>query len=292
MSIFNWMEFYFSDRVKFLSMPKHPHTYRTLFYMEGVCALLILSDEVGQKLFLCTLYSGQDGMEFFRHSLNVVKGNSTLGIEKIPFGSITDFLNTLDRFLTAQPTTYLVNPVMMYKTMSTELVDRVLNENGVPAEKRMAFESNRFTAYLRTKCPYKQIYDLTAMTQIATMDSTVDVEMSTVCGQTISVSRQVLHEHLKLLTRLHEPEKYQVLFIPFERMRLLHSSISYVIQKDSLFLAWDATRSDQRIYSRDPSIVNASYDYMEEIWRSIPAEYTTAEWQAEQLNKLLELSAD
>ena len=130
------------------------------------------------------------------------------------------------------------------------------------------------------------------MTHIATLDSTVDVEMSAICGKTITVSRQVLHEHLKQLTKLHEPEKYQVLFIPFERMRLLHSSISYVIQQDSLFLAWDATRSDQRIYSRDRTIVQAAYNYMEEIWNSIPAEYTTPEWQAEQLNKLLELSAD
>lgn len=292
MSIFNWMEFYFSDQVQFLSMPEHPHTYRTLFFMEGVCALLILADQVGQKLFLCTLYSGSEGTEYFLNSLNVVVGNSSRGIEKIPFRSIPDFLQTLDRFLTPQPTTYLINPVMMYKTMGIELLDRVLMENGISKEQREAFKTNRFTAYLRTKCPYKQIYDLSAMTRAATMESTVDEELSALYGRPITVSRKQLHEHLLQLIGLHQAERYQILFVPFETLRLMHGTISYVIQRDSLFLAWDASRSDSRIYSRDPAIVNASYNYMEEIWNSIPAEYTTPEWQREQLNKLLELTAD
>jgi len=292
MSIFNWMDFYFSDQVQFLTMPGHSHTYRTLFYMEGVCALLILAAEVGQKVFLGTLYSGSDGGEYFRNSLTVMAGNSSLGIEKIPFRSITDFLQTLDRFLIPQPTTYLVNPVMMYKTMSPDLLNQVLAENGIFPEQREAIQTNRFTAYLRTKCPYKQIYDLTAMKRIATLDSTVDEELSALYGQPVRVSRKQLHQHLKQLTQLNAPDSYHLLFVPFERLHLLHSSISYVIQQNSLFLAWDASRSAHRIYSRDPSIVTAAYNYMEEIWNSIPAEFTTPEWQAEQIRMLLDLSAE
>lgn len=262
-----------------------------IFLLEDTCALVILSNDVGQKVFHSTLYTDRKSAQYFQRNADIAAETSTRVIEKIPFGDIMDFLHTLDRFLVSQPTTYLVNPVMMYKTMSVELVDQVLEENGIPASQRKAaFESNRFTAYLRTKCPYKQIYDLSAMTRVAAMDSTVDEELSAVYGRPISVSRRLLHEHLRFLTRLNAPEKYHLLFVPFENLHLLHSSISYVVQQNSLFLAWDASRSDHRIYSRDHSIVQASYNYMEEIWNSIPAAYTDPEWQAQQLRMLLELS--
>lgn len=293
MSIFNWLEFYFSDRVQLFSDYEHRHLHRMTFVREDTCALVILSNDVGQKFFHASLFTDPKSTGAFRQMSVLAATSSTRIIEKIPFSSIMDFLHTLDRFLVSQPTTFLVNPVMMYKTMSLDILAQVLDENGIPEDRyKGAFETNRFTAYLRTKCPYKQIYDLTAMKRVAAMDSTVDEELSQVYGRPISVSRRLLHEHLKQLTRLNAPESYHLLFVPFERLHLLHSSISYVIQRDSLFLAWDASRSDHRIYSRDNSIVTASYNYMEEIWNSIPAEFTTPEWQAEQIQMLLDLSAD
>lgn len=293
MSVFNWMEFYFSDRVEIFADPAHSQLYRMTFLLEGECALFVLASAIGQTRFLCTLYDDPQSAAYFGHTANLAIPTADRVIEKIPFNSIMDFLHALDRFLTGKGTTFLINPVMMYKTMNLELLDRVLAENGVPETIWPAsYESNRFTAYLRTKCPYKQLYDLTAMTRVATMDATVDEELSAVYGRPISVSRRHLHQHLQQLTRLNAPEKYHLLFVPFERLQLLHSSISYVIQQDSLFLAWDTSRSDHRIYSRDPSIANAAYHYMEEIWNSVPAEYTTPEWQREQLQMLLELSAD
>ena len=292
MSIFNWLEFYFSDRIQLFSDYERAHLHRMIFLLEDTCALVILSNDVGQKVFHSTLYTDRKSAQYFQRSADIAAETSTRVIEKIPFSNITDFLHTLDRFLVPYSTTYLVNPVMMYKTMNLDILNRVLEENGVPeAERRPAFETNRFTAYLRTKCPYKQIYDLSAMTWVATMESTVDEELSAVYGRPIKVSRRLLHEHLQFLSKLNS-HKYQLLFVPFETLQLLHSTISYVVQQGGLFLAWDASRSNQRIYSRDPSIVQASYNYMEEIWNSIPAAYTSSEWQAQQIRKLLELSGE
>ena len=92
MSIFNWLEFYFSDQVEFFANQEKSNLNRALFFMEDVGALLILSNEMGQKLYLCTLYSGKDGMEYFRNSVNMAMSHASRGIEKIPFNSIMDFL--------------------------------------------------------------------------------------------------------------------------------------------------------------------------------------------------------
>lgn len=293
MTIFNWLEFYFSGQIHLFSDYTHPHLHRMIFLLEDNCALVVLANDVGQKIFHSTLYTDKDSARYFQRIADIAAETSIRVIEKIPFSNIMDFLHTLDRFLIPNSTTYLVNPVMMYKTMNLDILNQVLEENGIPeGERKAAFETNRFTAYLRTKCPYKQIYDLSAMTRIAAMESTVDEELSEVYGRPIKVSRRLLHEHLQFLCKLNSQEKYDLLFVPFETLHLLHSTISYVVQKDGLFLAWDASRSNQRIYSRDPSIVQASYNYMEEIWNSIPAAYTSSEWQTQQIGKLLELSGE
>ena len=293
MSIHNWLNFYFSDQVRIFSEYENSGLQRMVFLLENECALVILGSGAGQKAFLSTFYHSDTSIQFFQNSALYALSNSTNLIEKIPFRNIMEFLQILDISLTAQPTTYLVNPVMMYKTMNPEILDQVLADNDIPeAERKPAFEQNRFTAYLRTKCPYKQIYNLSAMLEIAAQEYYIDEELTALYGHPVRVSRKHLHEHVKFLSQLNAPENYHILFVPFKNLHLLHNSVSYVVQDNGIFLAWDASRSDHRIYSRDTSVIKASYTYMEEIWNSIPAEYLSPEWQNEQLQKLLDLTKE
>jgi len=290
MTIHNWMDSYFSDQMRLYTDNRQSGLQRMAFILENKLALVILGSAAGEKAFLSTFYSSDANVHFFQEGAKSAMVNTTALIEKIPFANIVEFLQVLDSALTNRGTTFLVNPIMMYKTMNLNILEQVLLENGIPeTEHPKAFETNRFTAYLRTKCPYKQIYNLDAMLEVASQEYFVDEEVSALYGQPIKVSRRHLHDHIKFLTQLQAPD-YQILFIPFKNMHLLHNSVSYVVQDDGIFLAWDASRSQHRIYSRDSSVVNASYSYMEEIWNSIPAEYTSPEWQNEQIQHLLDLT--
>lgn len=291
MSIHNWMDSYFSDQIRLYTDNRTSGMQRMAFILENELAMIVLGSAAGEKAFLSTFYKSDANIQFFQNSAKSVLMNTTTLIEKIPFANIMEFLQVLDNALTNRGTTFLVNPIMMYKTMNLNILGQVLSENNIPeSDHNRAIETNRFTAYLRTKCPYKQIYNLDAMLEIAALDYYVDEEVSELYGKPIKVSKKHLHDHIKFLTQLQAPD-YQILFVPFKNMHLLHSSVSYVVQDDGIFLAWDASRSQHRIYSRDTSVVSASYNYMEEIWNSIPAEYTTQEWQNKQIQRLLDLTS-
>ena len=292
MTIHNWMDSYFSDQIHLYRKLNPAGLKRMVFLLDKRYALVILGLEGSETTFLSTFYRNDDTVAFFQKSASASFVNTSSIIEKVPFRSIMEFLQILDRALTNRGNTYLVNPVMMYKTMNKEILSGVLNDNGIPAEKHhFAFETNRFTAYLRTKCPYKQIYNLDAMIELANQDEFIDEELSALYGRDMKVSKKHLHDHIRFLTQLNSSD-YQILFIPFKNMHLLPSSVSYVVQDDGIFLAWDASRSESRIYSRDTSVMRAAYDYMEEIWNSIPYEFTTPEWQKEQIQNLLNLTSE
>lgn len=291
MTIHNWMNFYFSEQVRIYADRNPAGLQRMLFILEDKLALLILGSACGEKAFLSTLFRKEDNVRFFQRSAKSGLINASKTIERIPVENVMEFLQILDSALMGHEITFLVNPIMMYKTMNREILNQVLEENDVPEELRpRAFETNRFTAYLRTKCPYRQIYNLDAMLEVAQQESYVDEELSELYGRPIRVSGKHLHDHIRFLTQLIGPD-YQVLFVPFKNLYLLDRSVSYVVQDDGIFLAWAASRSRHRIYSRDHSVISASYNYMEEIWNSIPTEYTTPEWQNEQIQKLLELTS-
>lgn len=291
MTIHNWMDSYFSEQIRMYTADSLPGLRRMVFLSENGFALVVLGSGAGERAFLSTFYSSEETVEFFRKSAeSSIVGASNM-IERIPFSNIVEFLQVLDSALTNRGTTFLVNPVMMYKTMNLEILEKVLLENGIAEEDHpKSFETNRFTAYLRTKCPYRQIYNLDAMMEAASQEYYIDDELSALYGRPVRVSRQRLHEHIKFLTRLQAPD-YQILFVPFKNMYLLHHTVSYVVQDDGIFLAWDNSRSQHRIYSRDTTVMHAAYNYMEEIWNSIPAELTAPEWQKEQIQKLLDLTS-
>lgn len=290
-SVFNWFNSYLANNTE-VSMNNSKRDMRIAYaVVEGECAYLALGNDRDIERVQGVLFYDKSSVDFFVAQAKSDLASGRKMLRKIPATDIRGMLKVLDNYLRPKQMTYLVNPTMMYKTMDITTLEDILRNNDVTGKaKDLCIYHNRVTAeVLRPRCPYKQIYDLDAMMKQASKEYTIDEEMSLTCGKPIRVTKNQLYEHLKFLSSINDPEMYQVLFVPFERLHVLRTNIHFVVQDNSVVLAWDVLQSENRMYSNEVPVIEGFSRYAEEVWRAIPDMCADPYWQKKQVAAMMEM---
>ncbi len=293
-SIFRWMSVYLSEAVEvwYRQARDNRENHYSINLLPGVCSLYSMSVDSPIRQIHCMMFTDKESVDFFAKTARTSFEKSQKMIETVPVGNISKMLEVLDTHLASKQLTYMLNPSPTFRSMSQELLRKILRENDVGEEYiRLCLEANRKTREIRERCKYRQLYDLGTMEAKAKEPYTIEPDLSKICKKEIRISRENLKLHMETLSQIPNSEMYSMTLTNLKAVPVLPTHISMIVQDDRLVVAWDSEKYNCRMYSMAIHVIGGFYEYMEEMWESIPAICKTDEWRKKQFSKMLQLLA-
>lgn len=182
----------------------------------------------------------------------------------------------------------------MLSTMPETTLRDILSENNIDPKSSdkclsIHLQSSLFLHRNLQHCRYRHIYDLNSLEQMAASERVNYYDLSVLTGCEINVSRKHFREHLQnLLNLLENYEGFEVALIsnPDPQKQLFN----LWIKENSIVLASTTEPSQMLLFAAsyiEPTIVNAFFQYYQNIWNSIPRIYRKKEWVVETLKRLI-----
>jgi hypothetical protein len=294
LSIFRWMSVYLSEEVElwYRQARDNRDNQYSIYLLPGACALYTMGVDVPVKDHHCILFTDTESLAFFEKSAQASFDKSQKMIEVLRVEDILGTLKVLDLHLVSKQLTYMLNPTPTFRSMSIDLLEKVLEDNKVdPDMRRICLEANTKTREIRERCDYRQIYSLDAMEENAKAPFSVDYDLSSICGKEMIISKENLKRHMEYLQNIPHTDQYTITLANLNSIAVLPTNISMIVQDDRLVVAWDARQYDCRMYSEAITVIGGFYNYMEEVWNSISNICKTEEWTNRQFSKIIRLLA-
>lgn len=290
LTIFRWMSVYLSENVEvFYRQARDNRDNRySINLLPGSLALYTMGLEAPFSAHHSILFRDEESVRFLESSAQNTLMKSQKMIETVRIENILDMLAVLDEHLMSKQLTYMLNPTPTFRSMPPELLKKVLEENEVsPDILEICLEANKQTREIRERCDYRQIYNLDAMERDVKLSYCVDYDLSAICSKEIRISRENLLAHMQHLRDTPNTESFTITLMQYDSLTVLPTNISMIVQDDRLVVAWDAKHYKCRMYSRALHLIGGFYNYMEEVWASIPSICKTDQWTEKQFNKLI-----
>lgn len=291
-AVLRWLPMYLSENVEIWRYPEYfdRETRTTTFVMPGEIALntaAVLSEPVVKHGML---YADKPTVDFFTQSARSALNKSKRMIETVDTSDTLHMLNILDENLKSRQLTYMLNPMPTFRNMSENLLRRVLQANDVDEETtRICMETSARTRAIRNRCQYRQIYDLDKIEACVKEGAMPDYDLSAICKKDIRIGREHLRDYLQYLKGIGNTEDYSITLAPFSQLELLSADVSFIVQDDSLVVAWDAKRFSRRMHCRELVLVSGFYKYMDSMWKVIPPLCKSEEWRDKQFNRMIDM---
>ncbi|MFZ5974107.1 MAG: hypothetical protein ACOYU3_01690 [Bacillota bacterium] len=291
-AIFRWLPMYLSENVqvwRYQDFMKR-ETRMSTFVLPGEIVLSSFAVDTLPGVHHSMIFHDRDTVRFMEDSVRAILANSKKMIETIKAADVLRMLEILDGHLKSRQLTYMLNPVPTFRNMPIRLLREILEENGVEEGIiSICLEANRRTRAVRDRCRYIQIYDLDAMEARVHSDFIVDYDLSAICGKRITVPKACYKRHLEYLLGIKSSENYSMTMTSFSALGLLSTTISIIVQDDSLVVAWDPERYPRRMYCMDLQVINGFYTYIEDLWKAIPPICKDDGWKCKQLNRMIQM---
>lgn len=289
-AVLRWLPLYLSENVEIWRYPEYfdRETRTTTFVMPGEIALntaAVLSEPVVKHGML---YADKPTVDFMSQSARSALEKSKRMIETVDTSDTLHMLNILDENLKSRQLTYMLNPMPTYRNMNEALLRRVLKDNDVDDETtRICMETSERTRAIRARCQYRQIYDLDKIEACVNGGAMPDYDLSAICKKPVQIGREHLKAYLQYLKSISNTDGYSITLTPFSQLELLSADVSFIVQDDSLVVAWDAQQFSRRMHCRELVLVSGFYRYMEDMWKVIPPLCKSEEWRNKQFDRMI-----
>ncbi len=291
-AVLRWLPMYLSENVEIWRYPEYfdRETRTTTFVMPGELALntsAVLSEPVTKHGML---FADKPSVDFLTRSARGALEKSKRMIETVDTSDTLHMLSVLDDNLKSRQLTYMLNPMPTYRNMSEALLRRVLQANNVDeATARVCMETSEKTRAIRNRCQYRQIYDLDRIEACVHDGAMPDYDLSAICKRPMKIGREHLKEYLQYLMSISNTEDYSITLTPFSQLDLLPADASFIVQDDSLVVAWDAQRFSRRMHCRELVLVSGFYKHMEGMWKVIPPLCKGEDWRNKQFERMISM---
>lgn len=291
--LLRWLPMYLSDNVNiyYYEDSCNNNLKQSIYGVDGEIALTGCAIDNVQESNLTTVYKDKANVEFYNTLLQSNLDNSKKLIETINTCDVVDMQKIIEENLKRARLTYLLNNLPTFRNMPLELLEKILDDNNVEESyKKRCIKAYKIRREIRNRCNYRQIYNLEAIENALNNEYIIDYDLSAIIGKDIKISRDDFICQLKYIAKTTTTKSYQMVLVPFSEISLLSKSAEIIAQDDSIVLAWDASKYKKRMYCKELTVIGGLFEYMEEVWSSIPLICKNEKWTQKQLDRILDLA--
>lgn len=289
--MFRFIPIYLNENVTsyFYRDPKPSLLRQNMYLIEGRAALTVSSSPADPELVINSLYQQPEYVRFYDAINAAILEDSHLMIQTMQASHIHELLDIIDSHMKSSRLLYMINRLPTFRNMTQELLQEILDDNGVtPAEQKLCLSARRKSSSIRGRCKSRQIYDLDAIEALAEKPEIVEHDLSTILGRRIKITQKQFLKQLRHIKKNIRDDAYSLVLYPFSKLRMdTPPPFNMIVQDDSLAAAWDVEKYSRRMYSEDLSIVNGFYQYAQSVWEHIPPVSKTEEWCKKQIDRIL-----
>jgi len=287
--ILRWLQVYLSPNVDVRYIYNHGEASfnEAIYVVENQMSVVGMSIEKNFNEHITAIYQDEVTNLFYSKVIKTYLERSNQLIENSDLKDPSNILKIMESHFKEKQTTYMINPMPTFRNMPIDLLQKVLEDNAVPAYlKEMCLDANQKRRDLRNRCRYVQIYNLDALEAAVEKPYIIDYDLSIIVGKEVKIKQHFFREYLKYLTTISNTNRYTMVLTSFENIKLNVDQSSICVQDDSIVIAWHPEKFERAIYCKELTVIGQYFRYLKEIWHQIPPIAKSDTWRQKQLMRL------
>lgn len=288
--LLRWLPVYFRKNISVLYLHQaDEEIYCQSIYVAGnqVAYVGVRPGECSNQHFTM-LMKNHDEIKVYQEMIQSIKQKCKNLFWTSSLPEATEMMEIISENLKPDQITYMMNELPSYRNMPETLLKQILTENSVDEEvQKICLKASEGRRKIRNRSNYRQIYNLDAIEKVLQQPSFVEYDLSQIVGKEIRITREHFKEQLQYIAETSFSETYKMILPSFRELHLNNGATSFVVQDDSILIAWDAKQYEQRIVSKELTLVGGVANYVGEVWKSIPPICKTDDWTKKQLSRMI-----